>query len=227
MKNINDLKKKLTESVFHEDCLETMKRNINYDYVITSPPDYQELYLEPFKDDEKYIDYLKVRLKNLKPKNGVITLVVSNRQYKEKMVMKHKIITDMMIDLGYLLLNEKIWIRTKKVSKHLDSYSFVMSFGKKESKSNNSKSFLEDVWEDKIDIKNKNYRYQFSRGLVKRCLENFTDENDMVFDCFSGIMTTAIGCIETNRRYLMSEIGKFEYYEGWKRICIKEAYNKK
>jgi DNA modification methylase len=217
-----DLINKMDNSIFNEDCLKTTMRDIEFDYVITSPPDYEELGLTPIKDDETYIDFLRTRFGNIKPSNRVITIVVSNRQYKRKTIMKNRIITDIMLDLGFSLLNEKIWIRTKKVDLYRYGYSYVMSFGRKGFKSKRASTFLEDVWEDKIDEKYSKYPYQFSVGLVKRCIENFTDENDVVFDCFSGIMTTAVGCIETNRRYLMSEIDLETCAEGKTRVSIAE-----
>ena len=52
-----DLINKMDNSIFNEDCLKTTMRDIEFDYVITSPPDYEELGLTPIKDDETYIDF--------------------------------------------------------------------------------------------------------------------------------------------------------------------------
>lgn len=47
--------------------------------------------------------------------------------------------------------------------------------------------------------------------LVKRHIEHTTQENDIVLDMFLGSGTTAVACIETNRRYIGFEINE-EYY---------------
>ena len=40
----------MINKIFNEDCLETLNRNIEYDYIFFSPPDYDELNLEPIKE---------------------------------------------------------------------------------------------------------------------------------------------------------------------------------
>jgi DNA modification methylase len=48
--------------------------------------------------------------------------------------------------------------------------------------------------------------------LVKRHLLHATQENDIVLDTFLGSGTTAVACVETNRRYIGFEINP-EYYQ--------------
>jgi len=48
--------------------------------------------------------------------------------------------------------------------------------------------------------------------LVKRHLLHTTQENDVVLDTFLGSGTTAVACVETNRRYIGFEINP-EYYQ--------------
>ena len=45
---------------------------------------------------------------------------------------------------------------------------------------------------------------------------SWTNENDIVLDCFLGSGTTAVCCLKENRNYIGFEINK-EFYE----ICIK------
>ena len=41
--------------IYLEDCRETLKRDIVYDYVLCSPPDYNELNINPSTDEwEKF-----------------------------------------------------------------------------------------------------------------------------------------------------------------------------
>ena len=48
--------------------------------------------------------------------------------------------------------------------------------------------------------------------LMAWCLNNYSKENDLVFDGFLGSGTTAIACIKTNRRFIGCELDK-EYFE--------------
>ena len=48
--------------------------------------------------------------------------------------------------------------------------------------------------------------------LINWCLNNYSKENDLVFDGFAGSGTTAISCIRTKRRFIGCELDK-EYFE--------------
>ena len=188
--------------IFNEDCRETLKRDIQYDYVITSPPDFDELNYHPIKDEKKYYKFLNDVLSELNPTNKSITIVVSNRKYQRKTIRKNVAISNLMIDLGYSLLSEKIWIKTYKIDLYRYSFSYVMSFGKKGFKSKRSNGFMSDVWYHPLALKGTNF---FSKDMVKRCIENYTDVGDVVYDCFMGRGTTADACLDLDRKYIGSE----------------------
>ena len=43
--------------IYNEDCRKTLKRDIEYNYVLTSPPDYEELNIKPSTNEwEKFLD---------------------------------------------------------------------------------------------------------------------------------------------------------------------------
>lgn len=48
--------------------------------------------------------------------------------------------------------------------------------------------------------------------LINWCLNNYSKENDLIFDGFAGSGTTAISCIRTKRRFIGCELDK-EYFE--------------
>ena len=50
-------------------------------------------------------------------------------------------------------------------------------------------------------------------NIVKNHIINSTQSDDIVLDCFMGSGTTAVACIETNRRFLGFEINE-NYYKG-------------
>ena len=43
--------------IYNEDCRKTLKRDIEYNYVLTSPPDYEELNIKPSTNEwEEFLD---------------------------------------------------------------------------------------------------------------------------------------------------------------------------
>ena len=201
--------------IFNEDCLNTVSnREINYDYCFFSPPDYDELGMTPIQDDEKYFGWMKDVYSKLNPNKNVVTIVISNRRYNRRTIPKHEYVTSIMKDLGYDLLNEKIWEKSREINMYRYNYAFVLCYGKGNYKSKNTKQFKYDTWFHPHQSY-KGYSYNFSKDMVIRCIENYTEKGDTVFDPFIGIGTTAVACLETERNFLGSEIDS-EVYE----ICM-------
>ena len=59
--------------------------------------------------------------------------------------------------------------------------------------------------------------------LFKQILNDFSKENDLILDCFSGSGTTAIACSELNRKFICVEKDKNYYEASIKRL---DNYNK-
>lgn len=62
-------------------------------------------------------------------------------------------------------------------------------------------------------------------ALVKEIVKTYTNETDMVLDSTSGSMTTAIACIETNRKVICIENDKDMFQTGKNRV-LKYVQNK-
>ncbi len=62
--------------------------------------------------------------------------------------------------------------------------------------------------------------------LFKTLIKSFTNENDIVLDNTAGSFTTAIACLETNRKYIVMEKEKEYYNKGLKRILEWEREQK-
>jgi site-specific DNA-methyltransferase (adenine-specific)/modification methylase len=73
---------------------------------------------------------------------------------------------------------------------------------------------LDDVWLIKRERKKgvSNHGATFPEELIEKILDNFSIENDVVYDPFLGTGTTAIVSKMMNRRFIGSEISK-EYFE--------------
>lgn len=60
--------------------------------------------------------------------------------------------------------------------------------------------------------KNKLHTCEKPQDLLQKIILTSTNENDIVLDCFAGSGSTAVACIQTNRRFLSCE----KDYEYWK-----------
>jgi site-specific DNA-methyltransferase (adenine-specific)/modification methylase len=68
---------------------------------------------------------------------------------------------------------------------------------------------LDDIWLVKRQrSKLKGHGAVFPEELVEKVLENFTDENDTIYDPFMGTGTTAVVAQNLNRNYIGSEISE-------------------
>lgn len=54
--------------------------------------------------------------------------------------------------------------------------------------------------------------------LFKTLINSFTNENETILDNTAGVFTTAIACLETNRKYIVMEKEQEYYNKGIKRI---------
>lgn len=63
--------------------------------------------------------------------------------------------------------------------------------------------------------------------LFEYLIKTYTDENDIVLDNTAGVFTTAIACLQTNRKYIVMEKEKEYYNKGLKRILEWEREQKR
>lgn len=195
------------DEVFLEDCRDTMRRGIAYDYAFFSPPDYDELGLEPVKDDETYLPFLRELCDLLAPRKNLVTIVVSDRKYHRKIIPKHAILLGIMEGLGYELLSQKIWEKSPKVNLYRLNYAFVLTFACGAFHSKNAQSFMQDIW-IAPHASCGSYSYNMPKEVVLKCLENYTEAGDVVYDPCMGSGTTALAAVDMGRNYLGSEIDK-------------------
>jgi len=113
------------------------------------------------------------------------------------------------------------------------TYNFL---GKKNNNTGNYGDFVNNVSEDyEYDKKHPNTIITFSNGngwskkkaihptqkpvaLFEYLVRTYTNENDLVLDNTAGSGTTAIACLNTNRKYIVMEKEKEYYNKGIKRI---------
>jgi len=210
-------------NLFNEDYIETLKRkDINFDYVFTVPPDFDELGWNPKKDMNKYIDTLYKLLYALQLRCKVITVAITDRKFDRGIVPKHTWITNIMIQgFDYKLISHKIWHKSSKLNLFRLNYTHILTFGKGNIKQNHTKEYEYDIYTDNSDAY-KGFKYSIPVAVVEKLINNFTQKSDVVYDPFTGSGTTPISAIKTGRRYLGSEIYKDYYNLARQRIMELE-----
>jgi len=75
-----------------------------------------------------------------------------------------------------------------------------------------------NIWQYSTNCEIKGHPAQFNIQLVKDHIISWSNENDIVFDCFLGSGTTAIASMELNRKFIGCEISKDYFDIAVKRI---------
>jgi hypothetical protein len=195
-------------TLFNENCLETLKKGLQYHYVITSPPDFDEIGENPDDSKEKWEKLMHDTFSMLNPINNVVTIILRDRKSGGTVIKKHNFIINMMEELGWVHKSQKIWVRSKLANLYRFNYSFILTFkrpGKQFSRAGFSDISIPDVIETEVKPY-KAYVDNFPPGLLSAFIDVYTNPGEMIFDPFMGSGSTAEACIYANRNWSGSEI---------------------
>ena len=190
------------KKLYIEDCLETLKRDLTYDYVVTSPPDFDEL---DKAIDFSYEDFIKQFAVLLNPVGNFVSICISDRKSGGQIISKHSIVINVFKTLGYILHSHKIWVKGTGVNDYRVNYQHIMTFSRKGTKRKPVADFKPDVFIVN-QSKYKSYTYGMPVRIIELLVNNYTDKNNIVYDPFMGSGTTAEACDNTRRRWIGSEI---------------------
>ena len=190
------------KKLYIEDCLETLKRDLTYDYVVTSPPDFDEL---DKAIDFSYEDFIKSFATKLNPVGNFVSICISDRKSGGQIISKHSIVIDVFKTLGYILHSHKIWVKGTGVNDYRVNYQHIMTFSRKGAKRKPVADFKPDVFIIN-QSKYKSYTYGMPVRIIELLVNNYTDKDNIVYDPFMGSGTTAEACDNTRRRWIGSEI---------------------
>lgn len=205
MRNMLDV---YMNKVVHGDCLEVMKDidDNSIDCVVTDPPygmSYYSNYYKngnPFskiKNDDK-IDYSFIQeLKRIMKKNSA--MFIFSRIDFFPTVKK---------ELGGCYKNTIIWLKNNWSAGDLygdfgNQYELII-LGVKGRPLLRTKRYS-NVWKFKR-VKPEFHPTQKPLDLIERCVETFTDKNNLVLDCFSGCGTTCLASKKLNRNFIGIEL---------------------
>ena len=192
------------KNLFIEDCFETLKRNLTYDYVLTSPPDFDEL----GKDTNwSYESFLESLVEKLNPKGNFISVCISDRKSKGVIVSKHCMVINTFNKMKYKLHSHKIWVKSTGIDTMRMNYQHLLTFAKNKQNRLMQTDFKPDVFVVN-QSKWKSFSYAMPTRIVELLIKNYTDKGDTVYDPFMGSGTTAEACVNTGRQWLGSEINQ-------------------
>ena len=137
--------------IYNEDCRETFKK-ISYDYVFTSPPDFEEIKLNP--KENNYKDFLDSWTPLLKPTNNLVTICITDRKVNGGINTKHIDVIASMKENGWYLKENKIWVKSLKINLFRLNFMNILTFAKKPFKLIDNKNIPDVLFDDKP------YRYK-------------------------------------------------------------------
>lgn len=217
-------------NIYHMDCLDGMRKmtNRSVDVSFTSPP-----YNDNGKQDgsshkkylhvEQYEDWFKWQVEII---DEMLRVTKKYVIYNIQPIKNNK--SDVFRLIGHY--HDKIWnilVWNKKnaqpcgnPNKISNFYEFIIVFSNTNELSVNS-MFYKNVLTFDLNRDNdysKIHNAVMNKELCDEIISEFTKENDIVLDPFSGMGTTALSCQEQGRRYIGFEISKVYYKKSIERL---------
>lgn len=221
--------------IYNEDCLQTMSRlpNSCVDLIVTSPPynnwrnkrvqkkreDYWKrtvIQYDEYDDkmtDEEYeqqqIKVINECIRILKPSG---TLCYNHKDMIYNFECKSPLQWIMKSDAK--LRQTVIWDRCGMQAYNpvryyrFEEWIYILGKENKNFKWNKDCAKYSSIWRISPSRNTHNHPATFPEELVKRCIESFTEENDIVYDPYMGSGTVAVTAKKMNRNYIGSEISK-------------------
>ena len=195
------------KNLYIESCLDTLKRNLEYDYVVASPPDFNELKKDTEDSSWTYSDFLKTFAELLNPKGNFVSICISDRKSQGQVISKSSMVIEVFKSLGYILHTHKIWVKSTGTDMFRMNYQHLLTFSRNKEKRKLISDFLPDVFVVNQSKWN-NYSYGMPVRIIELLVKNYTNKDSIVYDPFMGSGTTAEACFNTNRQCIGSEINE-------------------
>lgn len=190
------------------DCRHNIGTVGKVDYIFTGPPDFDEINLDPLIDAHyaQYFELLVHAFEGMMDISPVITIAITDRKRKGTIIPKHSFIIQYFREKSWELLSHKIWIKTVKRNLYRLTYTHIMSFSnQKKVDQNHPDAYEYDVFSKKEEGW-RGYEYGINLEIVEPFIWNFTNEGDTVLDPFLGSGTTAVACLQNNRKCIGIEL---------------------
>jgi DNA modification methylase len=201
----------------NSDCLELMKTLDNkiFDYSFTSPP-YNR------KRNDKYSEFTDVNDNWLQMNIDVITelLRVTKKHVFYNIQTNYYNRQDVYKLIGYFsknIVDIHIWEKSNPMpasGKNItNAVEYFLILGSESLKSNTT--YTKNIITTSVNSKMpKNHKAIMKLEVAEHFISKFTQENDLILDCFSGLNTTGIACLKLNRKYFGIEKSEVYFNEG-------------
>jgi DNA modification methylase len=184
--------------LYREDNLITLQRDLQYDYIITGPPDFAELDIDT-KDIQSYYNFMFDRFSLFKPKSGLVTLIFTNRKADKRVIHKQTIFNDIMSKNNFDLISEKVWVKTwgSDVIFRL-GFVNILTWRHKKNERTHSLPLMPDCFYYPQKRSDNSFPPQIIGEFIKGI-------PGVVYDPFMGSGTTANVCNSLGREWIGSE----------------------
>lgn len=191
---------------------EMINSGVKVDFCFTSPPynrERNDKYNNYSDTKNNYYQFLKDIIdKNLKLGRYLFLNIQKNYYNKQDVFKIIGEYSDKIIDII-------CWTKTNPMPASgcniTNSWEFILVMSDKEKFIKAQKTYTKNHIETSVYSENpykKIHRAVMKPDVVKWFIERFTKENDIIFDCFMGVGTTGISCLENNRRFIGVELDK-------------------
>ena len=189
---------------------EMINRRVKVDFCFISPPYNRER-------NDKYNNYSDTKtdyygfLKDVIYKNLIIVrylfLNIQKNYYNKKDIFK------IIGDYSDKIIDIICWTKTNPMPASgyniTNSWEFILVMSDKEKSIKAQKTYTKNHIETSVYSENpykKIHRAVMKSDVVEWFIERFTKENDIIFDCFMGVGTTGVSCLENNRKFIGVEL---------------------
>ena len=215
-KHCNLLLRRLEEKfeIYNDDCMNVMdemiNREVKVDFCFTSPPYNRERNDKYNNYSDTKIDYYGF-LKDVIDKNLMIGrylfLNIQKNYYNKKDIFK------IIGDYSDKIIDIICWTKTNPMPASgcniTNSWEFILVMSDKEKSIKAQKTYTKNHIETSVYSENpykKIHRAVMKPDVVDWFIDRFTEENNVIFDCFMGVGTTGVSCLENNRKFIGVEL---------------------
>lgn len=210
----------------NDDCFNVMKdmEDNSVDVTFTSPPynrkrnDKYENYDDTIKD---YYKFLKDTINELLrvTERHVIFNIQTNYYNKAEV---YKIIGDFADKIQQIIIWEKSNPLPASGNNITNAFEYFLVLGNEPLKSNYTYTKNHITTSKNSETTSKIHKAVMKQEVADWFIDHFTKENDLVFDPFLGLGTTAVSCKKYNRRCCGVELNKEYFDEAMRRISKVE-----
>jgi len=205
--------------IINTDCFEGMKKleDDSVTHVFTSPP-YNRKRNDKYSHYEDTLTDYKTFLtstidESLRLSTDYVFFNIQKNYYNKKEVF------DIIGEYRDQLIDIIIWNKSNPMpasgNNITNAYEFILVLSKKKTSLKSNTTYTKNLFTTNAFTNNKYTKIHKAVMNPDACdyiIKNFTKENDIILDMFMGVGTTALSCIDNNRKFIGFELSK-EYFD--------------